>query len=48
MSESAESRKARHERRKERMASDPEYAARERAKDAEAKRRYKAKKRFTR
>lgn len=48
MAESAEARKARNERRKARMASDPEYAARERAKDAEAKRRYEAKKRFTR
>lgn len=48
MAESAEARRARHERRKKRIAMDPEYAAQERARHKAAKDRYEAKKRFAR
>lgn len=43
MAETPEARRARHERKKERMATDPEYAAEQRAKQQAAVERYQAK-----
>jgi len=48
MAESAEKRRARHERAKAKAAADPEYAAKRRAQDKAAKKKYEAKKRFER
>ena len=48
MAESAERRKARSERRKAKMASDPEYAAKQKEIEKKAKKKYEAKKRFER
>jgi len=48
MAETPEARKARNERRKARMISDPEYAAKQREQHKQAKKKYEAKKRFQR
>jgi hypothetical protein len=48
MAETPEARKARHERYKARMASDPEFAVKHREQSKQAKKKYEAKKRFQR
>ena len=48
MAETPEKRRLRNERRKAKMAADPEYAARQREQGKQAKKRYEAKKRFAR
>jgi hypothetical protein len=48
MTDPAEARRRKNERRKERMASDPEFAARQREQSKAAKKKYRAKKRFER
>jgi len=48
MTETPEARRARNERRKARMAVDPEYATKQREQHKQAKKKYEAKKRFER